>query len=276
MKSKLSAALAVALMSALSLDSSTIAGSVGFDNYVSPTNNDLVNNFNQTGTFSTQSPYVQSPTGGISGGSVSGYSGSEYRATAVYNQSSFDLSTAGASVLLSMDMYYNAQVQPLAPGANAVRSFRLGVLDAANSAFETFGNAAAYIEGEYSFTLQEMILVARRLTSGVMTSIELAQVPLNPNDWYHLDAGITNQGSHQIGFTGSFFDLGPNGTAAPVLLSSFSWSYQNVPIANLDSAYAGFSALADGGISKIDNFTVPDAVPGGLLGWWRRRQKTAT
>src|SRR5438132_2656262 len=104
MKLKLSAALAAAVMAAL-LDAA-IAASVGFDNYVSPTNNDLVNNFNQTGTISTQTPYVPSPTGGISGGSVTGYSGSEYQATAVYNQSSFNLST-GASVALSMDMFYN-------------------------------------------------------------------------------------------------------------------------------------------------------------------------
>jgi hypothetical protein len=287
MKLKLSAALAAAVMAAL-LDAA-IAASVGFDNYVSPTNNDLVNNFNQTGTISTQTPYVQSPTGGISGGSVTGYSGSEYQATAVYNQSSFNLSTPGASVALSMDMFYNAQTHPLAPGANAVRSFRLGVLDSVNAAFETFGDAAAYLEGDYSFTLQQMLLIARSQTNGPVTSVQLSQVPLNPNDWYHLDAVFTNQGNDQIGFTGSFFDLGPNGIAAPVLLSTMSWSNQNVPIANLDSAFAGFSALADGGISKIDNFAVP-SVPGpiagaglpglilasgALLGWWRRRQKTA-
>ena len=105
MKLKLSTAFVAGWMSALSLGGPAIAASVGFDNYVSPTNNDLVNNFNQTGTISTQTPYVQSPTGGISGGSVTGYSGSEYRATAVYNQSSFTLSTPGASVLLSIDMW---------------------------------------------------------------------------------------------------------------------------------------------------------------------------
>ena len=111
-------------------------------------------------------------------------------------------------------MFYNAQTHPLAPGANAVRSFRLGVLDSVNSAFETFGDAAAYLEGDYSFTLQQMLLIARSQTNGPVTSVQLSQVSLNPNDWYHLDAVFTNQGNDQIGFTGSFFDLGPNGTAS--------------------------------------------------------------
>jgi hypothetical protein len=56
-----------------------LATTVGFDTYISPTYNDLANNFNETGTFSTQTPYVQSPSRGISGRSVLGYSGAEYQ-----------------------------------------------------------------------------------------------------------------------------------------------------------------------------------------------------
>jgi hypothetical protein len=74
---------------------SAIADTIGFNNYVSSTNNDLTNNFAQTGTVITQTPYVQSPTGGITGGSVLGYSGSEYRATAVYNKRSLISQTQG-------------------------------------------------------------------------------------------------------------------------------------------------------------------------------------
>ena len=158
MKSKLSVALAVVTILALGgRPDAAIADTVSFDNYVSPTNNDLTNNFNQTGTISTQTPYIQSPTGGITGGAVTGYFGNEYQATAVHSQTGFNLSTDGATVSLAADLFYNAQLQPLAPGANAVRSFRLGLLGSVSSAFETVGNPAVYIEGDYSLALNQMI-----------------------------------------------------------------------------------------------------------------------
>jgi hypothetical protein len=225
-------------------------------------NNDLTNNFNQTGTVSNPTPYVQSPTGGMVGGSVTGYSGSEYRATAVYNQTSYDISATGATVSQSVDLFYNANFQPLAPGANAVRSFRLGVLDTANSAFETAGNASVYIDGVYALNLNQMLLVGRSATNGPLTSITLAQVSLTANDWYRVNVASTTQANNQIELTGSFFDLGLDGTATPSLLAAWDWSYQNIPVSNLTAAYAGFSALADGGISKIDNFVVNGPVSG--------------
>jgi hypothetical protein len=61
--------------------------------------NDLANNFDQSGTISSSPPYVQSLTGGIVGGSVTGYSGSQYQATAVYKQVGFNISKSGATVL---------------------------------------------------------------------------------------------------------------------------------------------------------------------------------
>jgi hypothetical protein len=222
--------------------------------------NDLTNNFNQTGTLSNPTPYVQSPTGGIVGGSVTGYSGSEYRATAVYNQTSYNISTPGTAVNQSLDLFYNGYLNPLVPGATGVRSFRLGVLDSATSAFETIGNAAVYIDGVYALNLNQMLLVGRSATNSVSTSLTLAQVTLTSNDWYRLNVTTTTQPNNQIELSGSFFDLGSDGMTTPALLATWDWSYQNIPVSNLTSAYAGFSALADGGISKIDNFTVDGPV----------------
>jgi len=262
------------------------ASVITFDNYVSATDNELVNFFNQTGAFAS-TPYTQSPTGGIVGGSVVGYSGSEYRATAVYTPSSFNFSSPGATVSESLDVFFNGQLTPLAPGANAVRSFRLGLLDAKTSAFETVGNASAYIDGLYSLTDSKMILVVRNNTGSVLVTGGGSEVALSTDHWFRLNATFTNQGSNQILYAASFFDLGVDGNSSAALLATFSASFENDALTSVGEAYAGFSALADGGIAQADNFGIPTAetpLPAtlplfatglgalGLLGWRRKRK----
>jgi hypothetical protein len=74
---------------------------VSFDN-----STDLATNFSQTGTITVPQPYVQTQTGGITGGAVAGYSGSEYRATAVYQGAAVNLSAPGSSVQESASLFY--------------------------------------------------------------------------------------------------------------------------------------------------------------------------
>jgi PEP-CTERM motif len=106
-----------------------------------------------------------------------------------------------------------------------------------------------------------MILVGVSTTSGPATSRGFSQTTLTPNNWYRLDAVFTNAGSGKVGFSGTFSDIGEDGLAATVLLSTWDSSFQNAEVANLDSAYVGFSALADGGISRVDNLILPDVSP---------------
>lgn len=218
--------------------------------------NNALSNLNQTGTV-TPDPYVASPSGGINNsGSVIGYSGNEYRATAVYSKATADLTSPGASVNQSIDIFYNAAFHPLAPGANGVRSFRLGVVDSAYSAFETFGNSASYIDGVYALNTNQMLLVGRNTTNNVLTSLTLSEVSLTANEWYRVESSITNVGNNQVRLSGSFFEIGSDGTSSPVSLSTWDYTFQNGSAADLASAYAGFSVLADGGISKADNFSI--------------------
>ena len=224
------------------------------------TGNQLTNDFNQTdGGYGSGPYYVQSSTGGVTGGSVAGYSGSDYFATAVFNQQSFNFSASNSTLSESVDIFYDGNTG-LAPGANAVRSFRLGLLGSANSAFEAYGDAAVYVEGDYSLTDNEMVLVGRSATNSVLTSLELSEVPITPDHWYQVQVNSINKGNGEVEFTGSFFDLGPNGNSAPSSLATWDWTYQNQPIAASSSLYAGFSVLADGGASAADNFSV-DGVP---------------
>ena len=57
----------------------------------------------------------------------------------------------------------------------------------------------------------------------------------------------------------SIFDVGSDGTSAPLLAGTGSYSFINADIRN--TLYAGFSVLADGGTSEADNFVVPGSVP---------------
>jgi PEP-CTERM motif-containing protein len=230
--------------------------SVTFDNVT-----DLANNFVQTGTISNPQPYVQSQTGGITGGAVTGYSGSEYRATAVYQGAAFNLSAPGSSVQESASLFFDGQLIPLAPGATGIRSFRLGLVDSNSSVFETFGMASLYVEGLYDLQSHQFGLSAVSQTKGPLTNGGLGGwAPVTVGDWYRLDTTITNVGANQIEIGAALYDLGQNGLGNPTLLTSGSWTWQNIPMANLTSAYAAFSDLADGGFPKLDNFEIDGPV----------------
>ena len=49
--------------------------------------------------------------------------------------------------------------KPLVPGANAVRSFRLGLVDSGNGTFDTPGKPSLYVDGVYSLSLDQVLLV---------------------------------------------------------------------------------------------------------------------
>src|ERR1700722_14180718 len=156
--------------------------------------NELTNDFVQNSGFGGPTPfYQQSPSGGITGGSVTGYSGQNYLATAVYKTSApFDV---GDTISLSMDFYYDAEFTPLAAGANAVRSFRLGLLASENGSFETFGSPSLYMGGVYGFDNDQMLLVVSSDSDHLSQGILVGKASLEPDHWLQLDANFTNVGS---------------------------------------------------------------------------------
>lgn len=230
---------------------------VSFDDYASPTDNQLGRDFLQTDAGGVSaSLYTQSATGGVSGGSVIGYAGDNYFATAVYQPAFLDFSTPAANAALSLDFFYDGQLHPLCEGCNGVRSFRLGMVGSASGAFETYGVPSIYVEGVYSLDLDQMLLVARSLTASVSTSIVLAEVPLAPNSWYRVDLDLTNTGGDNIHWESQLWGLGAAGNTTPSLLATGAWNYQNAAITTDAALYGGFSALTDGGVPRVDNLTL--------------------
>jgi hypothetical protein len=239
------------------------------------TQGELANNFIQGSQFSNSTQfYRQSKTGGITGGSVTGFSGPDYDATAVYQPLPQSFSSIGTAISLSMDFYFNDVFKPLAPGANAVRSFRLGLVDSRNGIFEKFGDPSLYVQGVYSLSLDQMLLVLYSQSDTFSQNIEAAQIALQPDQWLQLSANFKKVGAEDYNISTSLYDLGSDGLAPPTLLglgnyfangvgdptlTAGSNTFSNPDIAN--PTYVGFSVLADGGIAKGDNLVVPGTVP---------------
>lgn len=237
-------------LAAMALPSTGLATVITFNQ-----SNALASQFSQEplpGAF-----YTQTQTGGTFGGTVNGYSGSDYFATAVLKDRTFSFGLNN-SISLGIDFYFSGKLTPLFPGANAVRSLRLGLLGSQSSAFEIYGDQAAYIEGLYSITQNQMDIVAVDQTRSVVIVGSLGSFVPVAGSWYELNATFLNQGNGMKTFGGTVIGLGSEGRSPPV---SLFLGKQTLGISSQNDlsgqVYAGFSALAGGGISSVDNLSVP-------------------
>jgi hypothetical protein len=85
------AGIAIAMVAFLGIPLTAKADVIGFDDYASAQDNQLTQDFVQgPAEYSSPLPlYVESPSGGVSGGAMLGYSGQDYFATAVYANQTF-------------------------------------------------------------------------------------------------------------------------------------------------------------------------------------------
>lgn len=213
----------------------------------------------ESGFNGTLPEYFQSTTGGITGGSVTSYPGTDYSATAVYDPAiAF---ATGSTVTLSMDFQFDGNVTPLAPGANGVRSFRLGLLNSLSSFEAPVVTPSAYIEGVYSLTQDQMFIAIFSTTTSVSTNIAGPLFNVSSGDWYQVRASFTNVGNTMVSVASTVADLGPQGTSSPVTINTFSQSFTNTPLVTSENVFSGFSALGMGGVERIDNFSAPAEPP---------------
>ena len=201
--------------------------------------------------------YTETQTGGTFGGTVNGYSGSDYFATAVLKSRTFSFGLNN-SISLGIDFYFSGKLTPLVPGLNAVRSLRLGLLGSKSAAFEMYGDQSVYVEGLYAIPLNQMYFAAIDQTQSVIIAGSIGAFTPVTDSWYELDATFQNQGNGMKTFEGTVLSLGSEGRSPPV--SVVSWK-QTIGIPSPSGlsgpVYAGFSALAGGGISSVDNLSVP-------------------
>lgn len=255
----------------------TAQGQSFSDNF--STAGDLLNNYNiyqNTGggltNAATGSPYGQSLTGGIGGGGhvtiATPATGITPDSTAIYQNTSFNFSTVGATLNIS------AYVDITDPTETGNRLLHLGFVNSdtsglngnANLSFMSFRMIPTAI-GSTTFSLQWQTKTAAGSTVNTAGG---ANVALTLGDWTQLSLTFQNLGSGNIQGSGFIEDFGANGLTpgattiiAPITLTSADIASD----ATVFAAFRSFAADGSGGVANFSASVVPEpgtVVLGGL------------
>ncbi len=234
------------------------AASVDFNTYTSPTDNDLVNNFqlNQNGSGST--PFSQVTTGGITGGYVS-IDPSSYGWNGVYTGQSFSNSTGNQ---LSLSAYFKFSSSAF-QSSSWWFPLRLGWLTSTSSIVESAPNMAYWVENAIGDDLTKFRIQVV-FTDGTGSSIghfnESGKFDLEDGHWYQLSTSLTNLGGQSYDVSAVLSDHGTSGSASPSVIGSTDYvadstHYFTSDFSGVSAVYAAFNAQGPGGVVGVDNFS---------------------
>jgi mono/diheme cytochrome c family protein len=196
--------------------------------------------------------FEENPTDGVAGsGGVAVFQDND--TTATYESGSWNLSTNGATILVSVLVYADGQSTGDKVQLGVINSTTNGLNSNPGVAFESFrfipNNGA-------SWSVYEQY----RSNNVTVTSGALGTVAVTAGNWYKFVVGMTNTS----GATGNLaagcalFDYGTNGLTpgASLITSSTAVSHTALPIATNKAVWPALRAFEDAGISAWDNFLV--------------------
>ena len=225
---------------------------------------DLANNFNIYQNTSppvvnaaTGSPYSQSLTGGVGGsGSVSiatPAAGITPDSTAIWKNSSFDFSTAGATVNVS------AYVDVIPPTEAGNRLLHLGFANENTSGLN--GNAGlAFMGFRLNPTAVGSTIFApqwqtKTASGGTVNTSGGGNLTLTAGDWYQVSVTFQNLGAGNIQGSAFVRDFGTDGLTPGASSSISSVSLTSADIASDSSVWAAFRTFQADGAGGLDNFS---------------------
>lgn len=213
------------------------ADTVTFDRYTSPTDNDLVNLFNLTGSL------TQSTEGGISGGAVVA---SGLPETPMYLQGFNPLDDLTTSIFVRYDLANSGD-----PGQTAF-SARAGF---GGSALEglSVSSPSAYFWGEFANN-GELSVWSRDSGNGDGYNLLNTSVQASPGNWLKLTFSEMYLGNNEFRLSATLENYGELGTAPPALLGAGSINVVNPAAATDGSVFAGFGGHYN--VVAFDNFAV--------------------
>jgi hypothetical protein len=227
----------------LIITSSANAAFVDFNYYASPSDNDLVNNFNTSGYASN--PFTQVQTGGITGGALVAPVSGDSNDSINYNQPLYN--SVGATHEASVSFYYDdALVNPFRYNTAVELRF------APSQNWNNYG--VATIDGNNG-------TLGLRF-HGLLWGTGYTSLDLVTGHWYQLDASINNIGGTfaQIEATASIFDLGSDGLSTYDLIGFASTVFGDGVLSSSETISVEMFAEQWGGVAALDNYSV-SAVP---------------
>ena len=203
------------------------------------------------GVNGTDFAFEENTTNGVGGsGGVAVFQSSD--TTATYKSGSWNLSTNGATILVSVLVYTDGQSSGDKVQLGVINSTTNGLNSNPGVAFETFrfipNNAT-------SWGLYEQY----RINNATTTSAELATVSVTTNHWYKFVVGITNTSGGTTGNLkagAALYDYGDDGLTPGASLVTASADHPAANIATNTQVWPALRAFADAGISAFDNFLV--------------------
>jgi hypothetical protein len=226
----------------------------------------LTNNFVQwndsNGTNSGNTCYAQSLTGGIGGGpGVSVIANVD--TTAVYQNASWDFSTAGATLFLSSLIKANGLTSGNKVQLGFMNSTTNGFLSTAGVAFETFRFIP---QNSTTWSVRE-----QNRNTNVTSETTLGSVTVIPGHWYKFTVALTNTTGGSGGCAGScaIYDYGTDGITPATNVVTFSTVrvLANQDIAKDATVFPGLRATQDAGIDAWDNFLVYTTNSAPIIAW---------
>lgn len=208
---------------------------VTFDNYVSPTDNDYVNNFNNPGG------HTQIPTGGITGGAV--------RASGFVERPTF-LSTLNPQEGLSVSMFMRYDVTAF-PQFGSGASLQLGFSGNPNVGLDPLVPTTHFFGHFYNDG--SLGIFSPGSSGNGFNTVDTFAAP-DSGHWLKLTFAESYLGSDQFNLSVRLEDFGLDGMRTPSLLGEGSLRVSNAAAAADDSVFASFNGWYH--VSHFDNFAV--------------------
>jgi uncharacterized repeat protein (TIGR03806 family) len=206
-----------------------------------------------TGANAGDYSFAESINDGVGGsGGVAVFQNND--TTATYKSGSWDLSTNGASVVVSVLVY--------ADGENSMDKVQLGVINSANTGLNSITGVAfeSFRFIPTSATVWNLYEQYRTNNITFNPIASLGAVTVTAGHWYKFVVGVTNTSgaSGNIVAGCALFDYGVNGLTPGANLITFSTAVSHAAqdIATNTAVWPALRAFEDAGISAWDNFLV--------------------